>query len=725
MRGLKNRFNYVIFAIIMIFLPYLPSVFADIIINEIMQNPAAVSDANGEWFELYNNGTINVNLIDWQIKDNGSDSHTINKNLIIPANGYIVLCRNNDTATNGGVNCSYEYNKSTLGNSDDEIILINNSLEIDRVYYDDGSDFPDPIGKSMELKNYSLDNNIGANWGEAITTYGDGDYGTPGYENSINQGINQTLPQETKNIVLETYLDEIIYINAKYTKLFKIKIKNKDGCSEKDAITVSYTITNPGLIKQDEFTKEVGCSGYASTGEFTPIMPGDYTLCGTVINSTINETDLSDNSACKNFEVIDTSSIPCNITLNITTVKETYSEGESIKFHNNLNNKTFPFTIEYWIEDFFSNIYKNKYNTTNTNQKSWKTSITEQDRVLFIKSIVYPNCNDSNTSDNSAEKMFIVLANDSIEISEESSLEIIGVDDKAKFGDIVDVKVEIYKGKTSKYSISLWVEDKGEKISETTKIHLYDKYSSYNGQLPIQLDPNCNQEFDDGKYDVVIKGLDQEDKKEIKIEGIKSSACQTTSSTKTSSSATSKTSSSKKFEYEIIEVPEKIISNKIKTKVQLSNNDDNDYDIKIWSYLYRGSKCYSGEREANKKEILLQAGTSEIINMENSIIEAALGDYKYKVVINKDNQKTNKEIIKDIAIEAKQAVKKEQLVVTGKAADKDPEETQDKITSNTPYKLKLQSKTVYESVDEKIKKLTFAFLITLSIFLNIALVWRR
>lgn len=704
MESLKNRFNYAIFAIIILFLP---SAFADIRINEIMYNPEG-TDNNKEFIEIFSYPP--TNLSDYLISDGDSNDTLALSYFNINSNYSLIVEDDYLIKTN---NASIYKIGATIGNG-----LSSNDMVY---FYYPNENLIDSVGINSSIANgngYSMEHFNSSFYESTVIN------GTPGYENSINQE-NQTPHMETKNIVLETYLDEIIYINTKYTKLFKIKIENKDGCSEKDAITVSYTITNPSLIKQDEFTKEVGCSGYASTGEFTPVMPGDYTLCGTIIGSTINETDLSDNSACKNFEVVDTSSIPCNITLNITSDKETYSEGESIKFYNNLNNKTFPFTIEYWIEDFFSNIYKNKYNTTNTNQKSWKTSISEQDRVLFIKSIVYPNCNDSNSSDNAAEKMFIVLANNSAVNREESSLKIMEVDDKAKFGDIVDVKVEIYKGKTSKYSISLWAEDKGEKISETTKIHLYDKYSSYNGQLPIQLDTNCNLEFDDGKYDVVIKGLDQEDKKEIKIEGIKTSSCPKTSSTKTSSSTTSKTSSSKKFEYEIIEIPENIISNKIKTKVQLSNNDDDDYDIKIWSYLYRGSKCYSGEREANKKQISLQAGTSEIINMDNSIIGATPGDYKYKVVINKDNQRTNKELVKGIVIEAEQAIKTEHLVVTGKAADKDPEETQDKITSNTPYKLKLQSKTVYESVDEKIKKLTFAFLITLSIFLNIALVWRR
>jgi len=703
MQYLKHRFNCTI-SVIMLFLSFLPYVFADIKINEIMYNPEG-TDNNKEFIELLSSPQIN--LSDYLISD-GDSNDTLTLDYFNSNSNYSLIVEDDYLIKTN--NASVYKIGATIGNGISSTDVI--------YFYDPNGNLIDSVEINSSIANgngYSIEHFNNSFYESTVFN------GTPGYENSISSGI-APLPQETKNIVLETYLNEIIYINTKYTQLFKLKIEDKDSCSEKDTITVSYNITNSGLIKQDEFTKEVGCSGYASTGVFTPTTAGDYILCGTIISSTINETDLSDNSACKNFIVIDTSSIPCNITLNITSDKETYFEGESVKFYNNLNNKTFPFTIEYWIEDYFGNIYKNKYNTTNTNQKSWKTKISEQDRILFIKSNTYPICNDSNISDNSAEKMFIVLANDTAVNREESSLEIIKTDDKTKFGDIVDVKVEIYKGKTSKYSISLWAEDNGEKISETTKIHLYDKYSSYNGQLPVKLDPNCNEEFDDGDYDIIIKGLDKEDKKEIKIEGIKTSACPKTSSTTTST--TSKTSSSKKFEYEIIEIPETISNNEVNTKIKLSNNDNDDYDIKMWSYLYRGSKCYSGEREANKKQFSLQAGTSEIINMENNIIEAEPGDYKYKIVINKDNQKTNKEAIKEITIEDTKAVKKEQIALTGKAADKDSEKETETTSTSIP-KLKLQPRTIYESVDEKIKKLTFVFLITLSVLLNIVLFWRR
>ncbi len=35
---------------------------SDLIITEIMQNPSAVEDANGEWFEIYNSGSSPVDM---------------------------------------------------------------------------------------------------------------------------------------------------------------------------------------------------------------------------------------------------------------------------------------------------------------------------------------------------------------------------------------------------------------------------------------------------------------------------------------------------------------------------------------------------------------------------------------------------------------------------------------------------------------------------------------
>jgi hypothetical protein len=162
----------------------------DVIINEIMQNPKAVSDTNGEWFELYNATAAAIDLNGWTIRDLGSDFHRILAGgpLWLSAHGYLVLGRNANPATNGGVTVDYQYSNFILGNDADAIILADGlGTEIDRVAYDGGATFPDPDGASMALIVPERDNALGSNWRAAFTRWpgSAGDYGSPGAVNPI------------------------------------------------------------------------------------------------------------------------------------------------------------------------------------------------------------------------------------------------------------------------------------------------------------------------------------------------------------------------------------------------------------------------------------------------------------------------------------------------------------------------------------------------------------
>ncbi|MDG1673185.1 MAG: lamin tail domain-containing protein [Flavobacteriaceae bacterium] len=162
----------------------------DVIFTEIMQNPSAVLDTNGEYVEIYNTTNSTIDLEGWVIKDDvtTTEAHTIT-NLTIPANGYAVLGNNSNSSTNGGYTNNHQFNGVYLGNSTDGIILECSGTVIDQVIWDDGATFPEPNGKSMELKTNkytSTDNDDGANWYEASASFGDGDSGTPGAQNSLS-----------------------------------------------------------------------------------------------------------------------------------------------------------------------------------------------------------------------------------------------------------------------------------------------------------------------------------------------------------------------------------------------------------------------------------------------------------------------------------------------------------------------------------------------------------
>ena len=157
----------------------------DLVITEIMQNPSALSDAVGEYFEAINVSDTDVDLFGVLIRDDGTDDFRIEESIVVPAGGYAIFARSDD-ANNGGIGATVVYETFFLGNGDDEVVLENwRGVEIDRVNYDNGDTFPDPSGVSMQFGgDPRVDgNNDGALWCESTSAYGAGDLGTPGADN--------------------------------------------------------------------------------------------------------------------------------------------------------------------------------------------------------------------------------------------------------------------------------------------------------------------------------------------------------------------------------------------------------------------------------------------------------------------------------------------------------------------------------------------------------------
>jgi hypothetical protein len=159
-----------------------------IIISEILQDPVTVTDANGEWFEVFNNGNAAVDMNGWIIKDDGTDTHTITSSLIVPSKGFSVLGIKADPLINGDYTCNYQYATFTLANADDEVVLLlpDGVTEIDRVNYTGIAPWVDPSGASMIFTGTPTDdNNDPAFWAAATLREpsfngATGDFGSPG-----------------------------------------------------------------------------------------------------------------------------------------------------------------------------------------------------------------------------------------------------------------------------------------------------------------------------------------------------------------------------------------------------------------------------------------------------------------------------------------------------------------------------------------------------------------
>lgn len=345
----------------------------------------------------------------------------------------------------------------------------------------------------------------------------------------------------------------------------------------------------------------------------------------------------------------------------------------------------------------------------------------EEGKSYIIGSNITVQCNDTNKENNFDMRIITIKGKP---LQEVSSIDIaniydLGSDNKAKFGQAIRLKLNAYKGNTNKESIAVWIEDKkGNKLSKQSKTNLDLKYTNYSLTLPIQIEPNCDEEFDNDDYIIIARGLDSEDEEEVKIEDLTGSMCDV-------QIIEAKPFSSKKFNFYMQDFNENIeLGKKIKTKIVLDNNNNQDISIKIWSYVYRGSKSYSGDREENLEELILKANSMHIIELENIVENAEPGNYKFKVLLNKNSQKTNDEITKDIIIN--ENIQAEKIEVKSSLSEETTEEisglgTQVQINNALAGNYGF----VYESTTEKAKNLVPTFMIILSVLINIALIWKR
>lgn|GEM_PF-472999 len=163
----------------------------DLVITEYMKDPDTVTDTNGEWFELFNVSGVEVTLEGCIIRDNGSNTHTIGSEVLVPSNAYVVLARNGTSGSNGGVSAAYEYGGSfQMSNSSPDAIIVEcGGQTIDAVAY--GSGWPSQTGVAAQLDPGSLTttaNDDAANWCQAPTAWSGGDLGSPGQANPTCSG---------------------------------------------------------------------------------------------------------------------------------------------------------------------------------------------------------------------------------------------------------------------------------------------------------------------------------------------------------------------------------------------------------------------------------------------------------------------------------------------------------------------------------------------------------
>ncbi len=238
-----------------------PAKTPSIIINEVMYAPVAVPGGNGEWFELFNQESISVDIAGWIIKDADYDYHIIDQQLLIPPGEFLVVGIDSNMEYNGGVKLGYEYIDTYLGNSNDEIIIVNDdNVVVDSIGWDNGITFPQANGVSIKLIDPELDNSLGISWTTSITPFGAGDCGTPGAPNYIG-----------KLSVDDNYTFEPVKIGDTTSTIIQLSNVGADTLTIQDLIVSNYAfqvMIDSNLINpQESVTVSV---------KFIPIEIGEY-----------------------------------------------------------------------------------------------------------------------------------------------------------------------------------------------------------------------------------------------------------------------------------------------------------------------------------------------------------------------------------------------------------------------------------------------------------------
>lgn len=156
-----------------------------LVISEIMANPAKVDDTVGEWFEVFNPLAVPVNLgglIVESQKGNGVDAFAISGALIVAPGGFAVLGANADTSVNGGMLVNFAWgNTISLGNSSDSVnIRTSDGVSLVKVTWTSSAS-----GASAEVHGGTLPTLVQADLATTAAghVYGLGDRGTPGFAN--------------------------------------------------------------------------------------------------------------------------------------------------------------------------------------------------------------------------------------------------------------------------------------------------------------------------------------------------------------------------------------------------------------------------------------------------------------------------------------------------------------------------------------------------------------
>ena len=159
----------------------------DVVVSELMMDPDAVSDSDGEWLEIYNTTSQDIPLVGWTVEGSDGDSFTITDPVVVESGSSVVFGTSADLTLNGGtpVSFAYAYADFKLNNDKDDIEVWAGDLRLSEVSYHE-DDIELEAGESIGLDPAYLRQVYAENvtyWCLATSGFGEGDRGTPGEKN--------------------------------------------------------------------------------------------------------------------------------------------------------------------------------------------------------------------------------------------------------------------------------------------------------------------------------------------------------------------------------------------------------------------------------------------------------------------------------------------------------------------------------------------------------------
>ncbi len=486
-----------------------------------------------EWVELYNYGDVSVNLTNWEFGDKKYND-TLQGNLILEPNKYALLTSDSTFVCfywdiKG---CSHIYVDGALGNG-----LGNNGDNI-YIYDETGQVIDSLIYPALEGNVYAL--NETSNWNIIIS-------GTPGYANFYT---------ETCDPYIDILLDKLIFSE-----------EEKVVYTPKVYGAINYEIEYWIEDLNNNIVRNKWTTSNSNAKQWTPNLNKNeqaFIIKANLTYSDCEDINLENNFKEKlivvleeeDFEVLD---------YNVLKINELFPnpqgsdndpmpEGEWIELYNsgdesldleNLGLKdNYGQDYDIFISDSntidgtiinpndYLIIYMNSRSGFLNNDGFEKISLYKDD--FLLDEVSYSGSTEGLTW-GKIDKIWqltlptpgsINIYNESIN---ESSLKIENLyDDTFKFGEIIRAKVHVYKGDTDRYSIQAWVEDEDDnEISKRSRVSIYNKFTSYDLIIPIQVFSNCREKYEEGEYDVIVEGLGLRDKEEIKLVSNVKDMCET------------------------------------------------------------------------------------------------------------------------------------------------------------------------------------------------------